>query len=202
MPISHISTEEWRGLQREAIKSKDPINWPLIQAQGEPMGPEAAAVFSSTRGSDDIAYIATLISAGRLKCRSVLVREECLNHRLVSLDRRFLMGRGENPEHKDLKLLAIAWLRSVGADRAASEVPCAYGSADAYSPTLDIAVECGDTAASRALPVLDGRLTALLVIPYGAFDGAGCYRGVIFSRPTLWPVDGRPEASKHGGYER
>ncbi len=60
---------------------------------------------------------------------------------------------GASDGHGEMKWWAFSWLRRRGEERPIYEYPLGYGKCDVWAPSLQIAVECGDTTAIR---VADG----------------------------------------------
>jgi hypothetical protein len=185
-----LTIPEWRQQQRARPAQITPVDWSRIPAEERFYSVEDLhSVFSPTQPTgiefdDDIRILCGEIAGGFIEVRAVKIPYATLvpNVGIARLDQQWLRhSRNESQEHRDLKVLGICWLRHIGAQRAAGEMECRYGSADAYSADLNFAVECGNTAIWRVFTVKGGSPAGILVLPYEAGE-ADHYNGVLFTQ--------------------
>jgi hypothetical protein len=192
--------QEWALEQRKYPAEKVSPNWVVADLSLVPVERDYFGdVFSPTIPqtwvvADCIEGLMAVTRSKTLKCCSVRVPHSCLKHPMVHEDIRYARNSSRDSlEHRDLKILGVAWLRSIGAKRAATEMECGFGRADAYSPDLDIAVECGNTRPERITWLFSGAPRAILVLPYEANE-ADHYRGALFWIPQQSEILGLSKA--------
>jgi hypothetical protein len=131
--------------------------------------------------------VSTAIAAGAIRTREVFIPESVLDHKYVAWDSWSVNYRStETSDHIYLKMVGLAWLRSIGACAAATERSTFYGSADVYSHDLNVSVECGNTEPERMFAIRDKFPEAILVLPYSTFgelNGISGRSAVLFYHP-------------------